>query len=335
MKTNTLITIVTAAGVITLAAPPSRAVDLGDITMGGVLEAEMTAGSDQGEDVSDIVLATFELGIDAEVTEGVSASAVLLWEEDDTEPIDLDVGIITLGGTDAMPIVLEIGKLYIPFGVFNSYFVSDPITVDLAETRESGALVSYGTDRFGITVGAFNGDLDEAGDDNHVDDFVVAITLDPADAIELGAYWVSDMGEGGLEEGLAAATEATGETPGVDYEEVGGAGAYASFVIGPIMIEGEYITALDAFNAGLLGESELEPMAWNLELAFAATDVLELAARIEGSEDMPDMPESQFGFAAGYAISDNVTLGLEYLHGSYEGDIEDRDMATAQVAVEF
>ncbi|MFC1498503.1 LbtU family siderophore porin [Verrucomicrobiota bacterium] len=134
------------------------------ISVGGLIEVEAFAGKEDGETVSDIVLTTFELGIEAELNEWVQGRALLLWEEDGTEPVDLDEAMIVLGGNEAFPAYLKVGKIYVPFGTFNSHFISDPLTLELAETRESAVLAGFASDLLDISAGAFNGDADEHND---------------------------------------------------------------------------------------------------------------------------------------------------------------------------
>lgn len=191
------------------------------IRAGVLLEVEASVGKEGGEDISDVALATFELGIDAELNELVSGHVLLLWEEGDTEPIDLDEGTITIGGSEDMPFSITAGKLYVPFGRFNSHFVSDPITLELAETRESAVILGYAQGMIEIQIGAFNGDLNEEGDDDDVDDIVASVILSPIESLSFGVSWISDIGEaGGMEEGLAEAVEgAEPDTPGIAYEE--------------------------------------------------------------------------------------------------------------------
>ncbi|MBW2639985.1 MAG: hypothetical protein JRE10_07415 [Deltaproteobacteria bacterium] len=73
------------------------------ITLSGVIEAE--AGyenydygdpAEDDEDSSDITLATVELGLDVDIIKHVKGHVLFLWEEDDTEPVDVDEGFITL-----------------------------------------------------------------------------------------------------------------------------------------------------------------------------------------------------------------------------------------------
>jgi len=62
------------------------------VSVGALLEVEASFGEEAGEEVSDVVLATFELDIDADLNDWVRGHALLLWEEDDTEPVDHDEG---------------------------------------------------------------------------------------------------------------------------------------------------------------------------------------------------------------------------------------------------
>ena len=308
--------------------------DLGGILIGALLEVEAFAGSESGEDVSDITLATFEFSIEADLNEWISARVLLLWEEDDTEPIDLDEGVISFGGTDDIPWSLELGKMYLPFGGFHSHFVSDPLTLELGETRESAAIFGYDHDLFNLRFGMLNGSVDEDAD--QADDLVAAVTLTPCDGIKIGSYWLSDLGESdGLEDGLLATIDGTEDVGGVAYGSVGGAGGFIHFELGDAIFETEYISAIESFDAGLLGDDKLKPQAWNVEIAYTIFERVELAAKYEGTEDFPDMPEEQYGVAGSCALAYKTTLSLEYLHGIFAGDTKDRDIVTAQIAVEL
>lgn len=94
----------------------------------GLLEAEIGFSSDfNNVDTSDITLATVELAFDAQINERVSAHVLMLHEDDDTEPAEIDAGIIGLdlnGGWS-----LAAGRMYLPFGVFETHMVSDPLTL--------------------------------------------------------------------------------------------------------------------------------------------------------------------------------------------------------------
>lgn len=66
----------------------------------------------EDEESSDIKLSTAEVAIDVDIFKHVKGHVAYLWEEDDTEPVDLDEGFIMIGGEDSVPLYLTAGKLY-------------------------------------------------------------------------------------------------------------------------------------------------------------------------------------------------------------------------------
>jgi hypothetical protein len=313
------------------------------ITLSGFIEAEAfyedydyDDPAEDDEDSSDITLATVELGVDVDIIKHVKGHVLFLWEEDDTEPVDVDEGFITLDGEDVVPLYLNVGKLYVPFGNFESHFISDPLTLELGETRESALTVGYVNDWMDVSVSAFNGDVDEIGEDNHIESFVASASFSVPEelssnfGISGGVSYISNIADSdGLE----------GETPGEIKDYVGGFNAFVSLsYMDKFFFEFEYLGALDEFEAGELSfdnGKEFQPETWNFELAYAATDRLELAIKYEGGDDLGDfLPEDQYGAAVTYGLFENTSLSLEYLHGEFEND-DERDLVTTQLAVEF
>ncbi|MBW2642230.1 MAG: LbtU family siderophore porin [Deltaproteobacteria bacterium] len=313
------------------------------ITLSGVIEAE--AGYEDydydnpvtdGDDSSDITLATVELGVDVDIIKHVKGHVLFLWEEDDTEPVDMDEGFITLDGEDVVPLYLNVGKLYVPFGNFESHFISDPLTLELGETRESALTVGYVNEWLDFSVSAFNGDIDEIGEDNHIESFVARASFSVPEELS------SDFGiAGGVSyiSNIADSDGLEGETPGQIKDYVGGFNAFISLSVkDKLFLEFEYLGALDEFEAGELsfdGGNEFQPETWNFELAYAATDRFKIAVKYEGGDDLGDfLPEDQYGAALTYGLFENTSLTLEYLHGEFEND-DERDLITTQLAIEF
>ena len=108
-----------------------------NIEVGALIEVEAGYTSPfEGDSESDVVLATFELGISSQVTDWVEAGGTLLYEEDETD-LEVDTGYITLANADVSPLFLTAGQIYVPFGAFETHMVSDPLTLEIGETRES------------------------------------------------------------------------------------------------------------------------------------------------------------------------------------------------------
>ncbi len=175
------------------------------------------------ETSSDVVLATMELGVDAAIAKHVGGHALLLWE-DGAGGVDLDEGFIILDGEDVVPMYLNAGKMYVPFGQYESHFISDPLTLEIGETNESALKVGFANDWIEVCLAAFNGDVDEAGDDDRIDDYEAAVVVSPQLGFEdfgltAGLSYISNIGESdGLE----------GETPGALQDDVPGLGGFVS-----------------------------------------------------------------------------------------------------------
>jgi hypothetical protein len=318
------------------------------ITLSGVIEAE--AGyedydyddpGERDEDSSDITLATVELGVDVDIVKHVKGHVLFLWEEDDTEPVDVDEGFITLDGEDVVPLYLNVGKLYVPFGNFESHFISDPLTLELGETRESALTVGYANECVDISISAFNGDVDETGEDDHIESFVASASFSVPEEVSSnfgisgGVSYISNIADSdGLQDYLD-------EEYGVDEikDYISGWSAFLSVsFMDKIFFEAEYVGATDNFEESDLGLDpgvKFEPKTWNFELAYAATDRIELAVKYEGGDDLDNaLPEDQYGAAVSYALFEDTCLSFEYLHGEFEND-DERELITTQLAVEF
>ncbi len=313
------------------------------ITLSGAVEVE--AGYESinfadsaldDEDASDLVLPPAELGVDVAIAKHVGGHVLFYWEEDESDGLDLDEGFIILDGGDILPLDLNIGRLYVPFGNFESHFISDPLALEIGETGESAVMVGAGNDWTEIRLSIYNGDVDEIGKDDHIGGFSAGAAFALPDGavpdigLSAGVSYTSNIADSdGLE----------GETPGEVEDYVGGLGTFLSVSFQDrFFLEAEYVTALDHFKPGELsfdGGDELKPMAWNLEFAVAPMEDLEVAVRYEGSGDMGDfLPEAQFGGVVSYGLFESTSLALEYLRGEFEND-DERDLVTAQLAVEF
>ncbi|MBW2740112.1 MAG: LbtU family siderophore porin [Deltaproteobacteria bacterium] len=288
-------------------------------------------------DTSDLVLATVEIGFDVDIAKHVKASLFFLYEEDDTEPMDVDEGIITIDGADVAPLYVDLGKMYIPFGMFESHFIRDPLTLELGETNESAVVGGFRNDLMELSVGAFNGDIDETGEgSNHIDNYLASAcftlpeTTVPDLNLTAGISGISNIADSDALQEEATATI---------KNHIGG---FNTFIIASILdkyfFNAEYLGAIDDFKAGELsfdGGKSHRPEAWTIELACGLTDSLNLAVCYEGSNDCGDfLPEKQFGGCVSYGLFKDTSIALEYLYGKYENK-DTRHLMTTQLAIEF
>ena len=311
------------------------------IQISGLIEVEASHGKIDFKDpaagdekTSDVDLATFELVMDAKIAAHVDGHVMFKYEDDD---LFVDEGFITLSGTESFPAYLIIGRQYIPFGNFDSHFVTDPTTLILGETNE-GAVVAgyrYGGEMVDVSVGAFNGRAKKIGKDDAIDSFVGSIVVNPFESLMLGASYTSNLA------GSDSFSEAVVDNDNLD-SLVGGWSAFLTFeFLERFKVISEYVGAFDSFKAGEIYDAadtkERKPSAWNVELGVAVIENLELAARYEGSDDggADFLSESQYGVVLNWGIFENTNLALEYLHGEYEDDAQETDSFIAQLAIEF
>ena len=318
------------------------------ITISGIIEAEagyadtdFNNPAEEDTDESNVDLATMELGIDAEITDHANGHVLFLWEEGDGA-VGLDEGFITIHGGDEFPVYLSAGKMYVPFGNFESTMISDPFTLELAETRESAVQVGFELEGFYGSIYAFNGDIDEAGEDSHIDNFGANagfILENDNFCINAGVSYINNMLDS---DGLCEWAEETMDTDGTELKDyVGGLGAHVIVNAGPVMVIGEYITMIDdpefISDAGVTAKEE-KIAAYNAEVAFTfdlAGKEATLGLAYQGTNDAGDfLPETRIVGAIGVGIFDGTTLALEYAHDEFEND-DEVDVITAQLAIEF
>jgi hypothetical protein len=311
------------------------------IQISGLIEVEASHGKTDVKDpavgdekTSDVDLATVELVMDAKIAAHVDGHVMFKYEVDD---LFVDEGFITLVGTESFPAYLIAGRQYIPFGNYDSHFVTDPTTLVIGETN-GGAVVAgyrYGGKMVDVSVGAFNGRAKKIGKDDVIDSFVGSIAVNPFEGLMLGASYTSNLA------GSDSFSEAVVDTDNLD-SLVGAWSAFLTFeFLERFKVIGEYVGALDSFKAGEIYDAadtkERKPSAWNVELGVAIIDHLELAARYEGSDDggTDFLPESQYGAVLNWGIFESTNLALEYLHGEFEDDVQETDSFIAQLAIEF
>ncbi|MCD4715918.1 MAG: LbtU family siderophore porin, partial [Desulfobacterales bacterium] len=111
----------------------------------------------------DLTLSTVELGVDTQINKYTRGHILFLYEEDeDGDRVRLDEGTIFLGGIEeTYGFYLLAGKYYPHFGELNTFLVSDPLTLEMFEIRESAAQAGWENDWFSIGANLFNKDIQE------------------------------------------------------------------------------------------------------------------------------------------------------------------------------
>ena len=313
----------------------------------GALEVEVSSGDTYaGANNSDIALATLALGIDVNINELTNAHIVLLHEDDDTEPQEVDEATITIGGTDNIPYYLSAGRMYVPFGAFNSNMVSDPLTLELGEAREGAVLVGYQNGALTIEAYAFNGDTNKApATDNQAEQYGLNIGYSSETdsmVIDAGLGYISSISDS---DGLSATGIVTNNNSLTDY--VAGVSAHLAYTRAAFNLFFEYTAATDNFNSAELAfrSQGAEPATYNIEAGYSFNlsgkeSVLGLA--VQGSDEAlaVGLPETRYLVALSSVILKDTNLAVEWKHDedyavADGGTGNSADTVTVQLAVEF
>lgn len=285
------------------------------------------------EKTSDVDLAVVALMVDARIVNHIDGHVVFKYEDDE---ILVDEGYITLSGPESLPFFLIAGRQYLPFGHFDSHFITDPTTLVLGETNEGAVIARYRflKGKIDVSLGAFNGKARKTGDEDVIDSVVAGVSVNPFSSLMFGASYISNLA------GSDAFSEVVSDTENLE-SLVSGWSAYAVFrFFDRFKLMGECVGALDPFEAGEIYDAsdtrKRRPMAWNAEFGFAISDGVEIAARYGGSDDGDAfLPETQYGPVFNWGVFEKTTLAIEYLHSEFENGVQDTDRITVQLAVEF
>lgn len=313
------------------------------VTVSGTIETEVGfTSSDIGEDESDISLATAELGVEAKPLDWTTGFMLLSWDDDESELI-IDEAHLTLGATESIPYYLSIGKIYTPFGLYETAMISDPITLDIGEIVNNSIVLGAELNGFRVATYAYNGDVEEAGEDDTIQSYGASVGYAMENeqfTIDVGVDWTNNMLESGV---LSESVD------GAELDDfVPGFAAHAIFRTGPVFVIGEFVTMTDDAEAvdGSIIANELSAFAveagYNFEVMGLETTV---AVGYQGSDTdsasaYEDFPESKIIGSIGVGLTDNVSVALEYSNAenysvSEGGDGDTIDTVTMQVAFEF
>ena len=315
---------------------------LENVTVEGLVEVS-AAWSKQGSDKdTDVNVDTVELDLGFEATDRLSASIALLYEEgEEDNHVVVDSAEIVYEFADAFPgLSLHAGKIYMPFGSFETALISDPLTLELGEISDGAVGLVFESEFVDLAAYAFAGDINDETDDAEKLQYVAAATLKPFEGLSLKAAVLSDICEAALDDDVADTLEKLAEE-GLDpsYDGALGVNFAALLELGDFTIAAEYLAAAE--DVEFCGEKAGKPQTWSIDVAWAATDRLTLAARYEGSKEFlpEEMPEKQFGVGGEYAFDDNLSLAVEYLFGQFDDvdgeEQDDRHVATAKIAFAF
>ena len=326
--------LIAAAVAVALCSPVYAA----DVTISGAVEVEAAMAEDfAGTKTTDIIVATAAVGIDAKINNRVSATVGLLYEEDDAAfdgaAFGLDEAYATLQ-VNKMSAV-SAGRMYVPFGTFDSNMVSDPQTLELGETAETALLLGMASGNITGSVYTFNGDVDEDSELAKGDDAALSFGASLGfanDNLSMGASYISNIAETGSLEGVGTNVKSA----------VAGMGLSFGYTMGNFSVIAEHVAALESFAASDLGgatANEEQPRATNVEVAMALKNGATIAAAYQVTSETAflGLPKYVTSVAVTFEAMKDVGLGFEYatMEDFEANGSETATAFTAKLAVEF
>ena len=307
------------------------------VVFSGLAEAELNLDKDS----SNIEIATIELAADAVINQWVTAYMLMSYESGNANNnIQLKEGVITIENQDQSNAYLMIGRQYLPFGHFETMMISDPLTLELAETSEEAINIGYRSDSVYGSVYAFNGDVATQ------------------DEINTGNNKISNFG---ATLGAAIHTERLQLHVGFDYtsnladsdtlqdnithlkRKIAGYAVHTIINLDELVLAAEYLSATEQFT-----HSEVEfkgegakPSAYNLELGYRFNmlnqdSIIAVGAQGTAEAAALNLPESKMLITFSTEIANNTHLSLEYAKTtSYDKNQGDNNVVILQLAALF
>lgn len=256
--------------------------------------------------------------------------------------IDLDNGFFTIGDLNRTKWRFTMGQLYVPFGQFNSYLISDPINKSLFRTKGQPIIVGYGIPGqpgFSAAAYTFKGISHSSGNADLPNPYINQYGADANYQFNLGKLqttWGASY--------IANAADSYGmQFPGFDDPEYGstvsGDGFSSSTATeklkhqvpavdlrgmlgaGPFSLIGEFDTVTEAFNAADLSYNGhgASPKAYHLEGVYSFNMFAKPSSFAIGYDQSYQalglaVPESRIAAAINTSFWRNTVTSLELRH---------------------
>lgn len=250
--------------------------------------------------------------------------------------IVLDNGFITLGDLNKSLWRMTVGQLYVPFGQFNSFLISDPLNKTIFRTKGQPIIVGYGVpgeDGFSASAFTFQGNTHSSGNASEPNQHINQYGADANYQFKLGevhstfgASYIANMADSNGMQGVGAPSgefQGFGDSTATEYlqHEVPAVDLRAMFDIAAFTLIGEYDTATQAFAAQDLSFNNqgAEPSAYHLEGVYSFNLLTKPSSFALGYDRSYEalalnLPESRVAAALNTSPWRNTLASLELRH---------------------
>jgi hypothetical protein len=223
--------------------------------------------------------------------------------------------------------------------------VSDPLTKEIGETRETALSAGVESNGFSGAVYAFNG-TNKKGGDSRIDGFGATAGYARQNetsgfAVTLG--YINDVGDSDNLQSTISDTLGSNDVA----RHVGAWTASGKVHFGPFSLLGEYLSAVEDFQASEVSfkGAGAKPSAWGVEAAYGfkiGEKNATVATSYQGTDEALalSLPEHRFLAGISLGLIEHATLAFEWAHDwDYDTDKggtgKTADTVMGQLAVEF
>ena len=349
------------------------------IEISGKVESQILAGNGFSGANSDINLSSTELDVHAMASEWASAFMTINYDSSPPETgnresnsrLYLQRGFLTLGNLNKLPVYITLGQMYVPFGAYNSYMVTTPLTMSLGRIQTRAGVLGFSSGNVFAQVYAFRGDSYIDDDQLLLDTFGGNIGFSGSAGFishyTIGVSYVSNIANSQGIQNTGRGGNASNGNPFSGFSingsqalqtRVPAADINGKISMGPVTLVGEYLSAVNRFNAADLrfNGQAAKPSAMHVEINYQRRIYSKLvvfgAAYGQTWESLAlNLPKQSYSLFLSSSFIKNTILGIEYRHdvnyastdtGGGNGSTTDirvtgrtRNLITGQIGVYF
>lgn len=278
-----------------------------DLTVTGIIEIEAVYSRNySGVESSDITNATAQIDIEKKLNKRVTGRITFLHEDEnspDTKTSLIDEALCRVDFESGT--YVQMGKMYVPFGSFRSEFISDPLTLEVAETNENAFLLGYQFGQFDLALYTFNGDTQKAGSADKVSTYGGAFSFENGEGestTQASIYYINNILESDSLNTSSVLTDTNSNSKPDDLRSIVGAmGASLDFENSRFLTHLEYLVSA--------GKTSSQDLSWKGRGAQLQAYSIEMGMKYEISS----LPVSTF---AGYQKTEQA-LALSLANESW------------------
>jgi ankyrin repeat protein len=294
------------------------------ISLSGVVEGESAYLSPYtGDSESDQVIAKVVLAIEATINPSTAAVVTLIYKEDGNG-FNVNEAFISHRKGNA---TYTFGQVFLPFGFFESAMTNDPLTLSVAETKETALLYNYESikesNTFSFHAYLFNGDSD-IDESNHIKNWGLGIDYESAHkniTYGGGLDYISNIAD----------SKTLGEFQFALNDRISAVSASVYFFLGANGFTFEHINFLDSFPATQAdfnnhsADITINHFEYTRGVSLSGKNIT-LGLGYQQTEELlfTELPESRLSFVITGEISSGIALSLEIF--------EDNDYSSNDVA---